>query len=51
MEMWSPSGEETKMDEFRKRVNNELKLTLSEFAHVYKYSSVKTLARSVARAV
>ena len=30
VKMWSPSGEETKMDEFRQRVNNELKLTLGE---------------------
>ncbi len=29
--MWSPSGQETRMDEFRKRVNTELNLTLSEF--------------------
>ncbi len=33
--MWSPNGQETKMDEFRERVNKELKLTLSTFVHAY----------------
>ena len=28
--MWSPTGERTNMDDFRERVNMELKLTLSE---------------------
>lgn len=30
-QMWSPSGEGTRMDDFRARVNLELQLTLSEF--------------------
>lgn len=29
-QMWSPSGEGTRMDDFRARVNVELQLTLSE---------------------
>lgn len=29
--MWSPSGEGTRMDDFRARVNMELQLTLSEW--------------------
>ena len=28
--MWSPTGQRTNMDDFRERVNLELKLTLSE---------------------
>lgn len=34
--MWSPAREETKMDEFRQRVNKELKLTLSTFTYYVK---------------
>lgn len=30
-QMWSPSGEATRMDDFRARVNVELQLTLSEW--------------------
>ena len=29
-QMWSPSGEATRMDDFRERVNRELQLTLSK---------------------
>ena len=29
-QMWAPSGEGTRMDDFRERVNRELQLTLSE---------------------
>ncbi len=29
-QMWSPSGEGTRMDDFRDRVNRELQLTLSK---------------------
>ena len=28
--LWSPTGQRTNMDDFRERVNMELKLTLSE---------------------
>ena len=33
-EMWSPSGEETRMDDFRKRINKELKMTLSMYSYL-----------------
>ncbi len=42
--MWSPSGQETKMDEFRERVNTELKLTLSKHAIVQLYCCNQPLA-------
>ena len=34
-QMWSPSGEGTRMDDFRERVNKELQLTLSESPSVH----------------
>ncbi|XP_064392803.1 acetoacetyl-CoA synthetase-like [Halichondria panicea] len=36
--MWSPNGQETKMDEFRERVNKELKLTLKTYADLWQWS-------------